>query len=208
MTNKKCFQSLPDSISRINAATSLFNELFMSIQKVSQPVDLFPTKIEDKLFKSLSYFLEHSSTFSLQQLLNSLEIEHLTQEIQSCDADYLHDFIDDIIDMPSDLLCELSSYTSQIMTDSLPEEIPFPSSLLENFSEKLQSLYKSNKTAFIKNLLTIISIIVVACTGYVAHQDAQQAHLDALQAHQDFLDSQNKGKANSKCETTASDNNP
>ena len=180
----------------------------MSIQTVSQPVDLFPTKIEDKLFKSLSYFLEHSSTFSLQQLLNSLEIEHLTQEIQSCDADYLHDFIDDIIDMPSDLLCELSSYTSQIMTDSLPEEIPFPSSLLENFSEKLQSLYKSNKTAVIKNLLTIISIIVVACTGYVAHQDAQQAHLDALQAHQDFLDSQNKGKANSKCETTASDNNP
>lgn len=66
MTNKKCFQSLPDSISRINAATSLINEVFTSIQKVSQPVDLFPTKLEDKLFKSLSYFLEHSSTIRLQ----------------------------------------------------------------------------------------------------------------------------------------------
>ena len=205
MTNKKCFESLPDSISRINATTSLFNELFTSIQKVSQPVDLFPTNLEDKLFKSLSYFLEYSSTIRLKQLLNSLEIEYLSQEIQSCDADYIHDFIDDIIDIPSDLLCELSSYTSQIMTDSSPEDIPFPSSLLENFSEKLQSLYKA---AFITNLVTIISIIVVACAGYVAHQDAQQAHLDALQAHQDFIDSQNRSKANTKCETTASDNNP
>ena len=208
MTNKKCFQSLPDSISRINAATSLINEVFTSIQKVSQPVDLFPTKLEDKLFKSLSYFLEHSSTIRLQKLLNSLETEHLSQEIQSCDTYYLHDFIDDIIDIPSDLLCELSSYTSQIIIDSSPEEIPFPSSLLENFSEKLQSLYKSNKAAFITNLVTIISIIVVAYAGYVAHQDAQQAHLDALQAHQDFIDSQNRSKANTKCETTASDNNP
>lgn len=199
---------MPDSISSINATTSLFNELITSIQKVSQPVDLFPTNLEDKLFKSLSYFLEYSSTIRLQQLLNSLEIEHLTQEIQSCDTVYLHDFIDEIIDIPSDLLCELSSYTSQIMTDSSPEEIPFPSSLLENFSEKLQSLYKSNKAAFITNLVTIISIIVVAYSGYVAHQDAQQAHLDALQAHQDFIDSQNRSKANTKCETTASDNNP
>ncbi|WP_127164954.1 hypothetical protein [Veillonella sp. 3960] len=208
MTNKKCFQSLPDSISRINAATSLINEVFTSIQKVSQPVDLFSTNLEDKLFKSLSYFLEHSSTIRLQKLLNSLEIEHLSQEIQSCDTYYLHDFIDDIIDIPSNLLCELSSYTSQITTDSSPEEIPFPSSLLDNFSEKLQSLYKSNKAAFITNLVTIISIIVVACAEYVAHQDAQQAHLDALQAHQDFIDSQNRSKANTKCEKTASDNNP
>lgn len=199
---------MPDSISRINAATSLINEVFTSIQKVSQPVDLFSTNLEDKLFKSLSYFLEHSSTIRLQKLLNSLEIEHLSQEIQSCDTYYLHDFIDDIIDIPSDLLCELSSYTSQITTDSSPEEIPFPSSLLDNFSEKLQSLYKSNKAAFITNLVTIISIIVVACAEYVAHQDAQQAHLDALQAHQDFIDSQNRSKANTKCETTASDNNP
>lgn len=80
------------------------------------------------------------------------------------------------------------------------EEVSLPSELSE-FIEKITSIFTElkscSKLEIFNIFLTIISIVISICLGYVetqnaerAHWDAVQAHEDAVQAHQDFITSQ------------------